>query len=295
MGIRALIDKIYYMRPNRITSKGFIYIDGNSIADVGAEAPVEYSLSELYYSFDGKAFAIHGFSIALTPSLYPFRGTGSSYVELSVFSKEEIRGFIKSAFYELLVNGITLPIVYREKDEYIGLVIDVAKSISIPLVIMGGKELLDRYNNSIDNKMVYSMVLGVDVAEKNICYDEISGSCDVVYLKNTLNINSLIAFSVMNNGVYETIEVLVKPYKILGISKGFVDKGSRADILVYDGRSPPKAPLLSRAPYSVITRGYPPDIVFLNGDIVVERGVVYPISDMEVSKALEVVYSKMVG
>ncbi len=291
MGVRILLDKVYYVKDNGVFEEGFVYIDENTIGDLGREPPVEYSLSELHYTFDKKAVVIHGYSVALTPSLYPFRGITGKH-DLSVFSREEVKGFIKAAFYELLANGITLPVIYNESVEYIQLAIDVAKTLSIPVAIMGDQNLLHSYGNIIDDQSIYGIKVDSDLPRERICYDEISPNCSIVYLKNTINVNALLSYALRKYEFTDVIRVLANPYKILGLDSGFIEKNARAHITIYDARKPLKAPLLKHAPQTILARGYLPDIVIVDGDIVVEQGLVYIVNEVEVAKALDVIYNK---
>ncbi|MCD6488815.1 MAG: hypothetical protein J7K21_06295 [Desulfurococcales archaeon] len=292
---RILLNNIYYFTGYGVKD-GFIFIENSIIKDLGSEPPIEYDLSDLIYDFGSKALALHGFSVAVTPSLYFIKKAGIK--DPSTLSKEGLETGIKACLYELLLNGVVFPIIYEEK--YIDVVINIAKSLAIDLGIIVTPAIENYINNllSYKNFFLISVHEGKDYArnvikEEEICsLDSVSPECKILYLSETLNMGSIILFVSKKLGSLEkTVSLLTKPYELFNIGKGFIEKGERADLLVYDASKLPKAPFNKKYPPDIILKGYSPDLVFIKGDIAVEKGINYIIE----SNALEKLLNKLIS
>jgi len=79
--------------------------------------------------------------------------------------------------------------------------------------------------------------------------------------------------------------MLSKPYSLLGFDNGFVDKGSKPDLLVFDLKHSYKSTPISRLD-NVLLRGYTPDIVFINADIYFDHGESLVITPIVIDKYL---------
>ena len=297
MDTRILLEEIYYLSTGLEFNRGFVFIRGNRIDDVGEQVSPEHILSELHYNFEGKAIVVHGFSTAISPSLYPFRGLNVNDVsiDLTVFTDNEIKGFIKASLYELLMNGVTLPVIYEHNNSrVIKLTIEVAKSLKIPMVIASKSSILETYTDSIDKKLIYAIDIEKQEFIEKLCIDKITPECSTLLLRNTMNLNAIMANYMMRvkSNYYNAINVLIKPYQIIGIDKGVIEKGARSHIVVYDARRPLKAPLIKSSPSVILKRGYLPDLVIIDGDVVVEQGIVYIIDENEVRSILDKVSEK---
>lgn len=293
MDTKILLEDTYYLATDMKFYRGFVFIEGDKVVDVGSTPLTEHLLSELHYNFNGKAVVFHGFSVVVSPSSYLL---GEAGIDISVFSNNEVRGLIKVLFYELLMNGVTLPLIYELDERIVKLVIDVAKMLKIPVAIISKKNILENYMNLIDEKLIYA----IDVSHKGIvqdfCIDSIKYGCKYLMLKNILNLNAVIAtyLGKMENGYDKVIEVLSNPYRLLSIDNGVIDKNSRSHIIVYDARKPLKAPMIASNPIAILKKGYLPDLVIIDGDIVMEQGIVYIIDENEVTSVLDKISDRLV-
>ncbi|RLG84353.1 MAG: hypothetical protein DRO40_01565 [Thermoprotei archaeon] len=293
-GVRILFDKVIFLARKGFV-KGYVFIEGDTVKNVGEETPLSYSFSELVYDFEYKAVITHGYSIAIAPSYYPFRGFKSlSHFDLTVFSRDEIKEFIKASFYELYLNGVTLPLIYNDPET--DLVIDVARIINIPIAIIGETDHLENYINIIDNKTIYGIAIGdkiedaVSVSRQDVCtIENLSHDCRILYLDKIFNLHAtLYAITSKLGSLHRVVKLLTEPYRILNIDNGFVDKGSRADIVLYNAGKIPKAPIIDTSPEIVIARSYHPDIVLVNGDVAIEYGESYILNPEEISRKIKV-------
>lgn len=293
MGTKILLEDIYYLTTGMKFYRGFVFIESDRIVDVGSTPLTEYLLSELHYSFNGKAVILHGFSVVVSLSSYLSSEIG---IDISVLSNDEVKGLIKALFYELLMNGITLPLVYEQDERIVKLVIDVAKVLKIPIAVVSKKDVLENYMNLIDKKLIYA----IDVSHKgfiqDLCFDSITHDCRYLMLKNIFNLNAIIAnyLGRIKSNHSKVIEVLSNPYRLLSIDNGVIDKNSRSHIVVYDARKPLKAPMIASNPINVLKKGYLPDLVIIDGDVVMEQGIMYIIDENEVVSILDKISSRLV-
>ncbi len=271
--VRTLISKIYYRGKELL--RGFILFDEERIIDHGTEPEPEYELSELVINHEYKAYVVHGFSIALDPLKYPFRGFNEE-IDLSIYSVDELKQIGLAAFYELYMNGVTLPIVYGEHAEIVN---NIAREHNLSLAIIDEDKTLPRYKGVIyldrrDDKL-YLDERELGVYDELICsISRITRNCLAIDVKEFFTLNvSFIASKIyeVTGSLTKTIELLVKPYIMLDLDNGYIDKEAKPDILVYSFRDSRKLVPYNKIEY-VVLRGYPPDQVFVNGDMFFDKG-----------------------
>ena len=270
-GYRTLINNTYILTGKTVI-KGFLFFDNEKIIDIGTEASPEYELAEYVMDYEYKAVALHGFSVATRLSNYPFRGI-SDY-DLNTFTKEEIKEFIQAGLYELILNGITLPIII---DEYPELVAEVLRHFNINGVIVSDTTIKTYPGIQylfVENNIVKYKDEKLGEFNKLFCrVNQVNDECSFLDISDLPTYN-LSAISLIANqlGREETfMNLITKAYKVLGIDNGVIDKGAKPDIILYDLRDSLKT-LPAKSINSIILRGYPPDQVYLGGDIFFDHG-----------------------
>lgn len=255
---------------------GYILVHGPRIEDCGEEeAPPEYELSELLYDFEGQAVISHGYSILVDLVEYVFRGIDE--VDLEVFTREELRKLTKIGVVNAYMNAITLPFAKTKHPE---VVVDVARENGMRLGIIVDRGTLTRNPYTIilevDNDRVYYEDELIGDFNSTICRPlRVSDRCILIDARGYGNVLTAIEETYRATGSREmSYMALTNMYRVSGIDKGFVDKGSTSDIIIYDSRNPIKAiPLRTRDDaYTLITRSMQPDIVFIGGDVFYEFG-----------------------
>jgi len=273
--VRTLIDKVFYIGRDNSVNKGFILFDNERIIDIGSEPDVEYELSEYVLNYEYKAVAFHGFSALIDPFKYPFRGLAERELDTSIYSERELEVIIQAVIYEMLYNGFTLPALKTSKPEQ---VIKVATENDLRIIVLTERGVAKQHSRvllvEIENNTLYYNDEKIGVIEELICSDNIVDKCLFIDLTRFPSINSsfIIWFLTMRTkSVQEALKLLVKPYIILGVDSGFIDKDSKPDIVIYDLRDSRKTIDLGNLLY-VTLRGYPPDSVFAGGDQFFDRG-----------------------
>ncbi len=272
--IRFLINNVVMFSDEGI-KKGFIFISNGKIADLGEEPPPEYELSELVYDYEGKALAIHGFSVLASLTDYPFRGIREP--DLSVYSRQELEKFAQAGIYELLLNGVTFPII---EDKHPEIVVHLLKSLELKGALVVEKGAVKHYPDIIilekkNDKIYYNdRLLGK--------YDEIF--CDINNVPS--QIDKCMAYSLIGSISYNVsalitqayrslgdkiFHILTNSYRMLGIDKGTITKASKADLLIYSSKDSLKTAPLTLDPLIMSARGYPPDQVIISGDIFFDK------------------------
>lgn len=273
-GIHTLLNNIYVLRKARI-DRGFIYFNNERIIDTGTEAEPEYELSELVIDYEYKALAVHGYSVLVNLSKYPFRGLEDK-ADFSTFNKEELKKIINAALYELLMNGVTLPIIH---DQHAELAVKIFREHSLKAIFIVDEGTVPEYSGLYyiykrgqelvcENKKLGSIK---DAACKP---DYIRDNCLFLDLTNsyTYNLSLIINKSIKSlNDVYAVLEIFSKPYQVINIDKGYIDRQAKPDIIIYDLREPYLATPRDYLPASIL-RGYPPSQVFINGDTFFDHG-----------------------
>lgn len=285
--VRTLLNKIIYRA--RDLSKGYILFNNEKIIDHGEEAPPEYELSEMVIDYHYKAYALHGFSLAVNPMKYLFRGINTS-IDLSIYSDDDLKKICLASLYELYMNGVTLPITYGER---VDIVNKVAKEHNLPLAIINEENTLSKYKGLIyidkKNNELYINDEKLGKHDNVICeFHNISHKCIIIDITNYYTFNtSLIASKIyeITRSIEKTMELLVKPYVFLGLDHGIIDKNAYPDIIIYSLKDSKKIIPINEINY-IILRGYPPDQVFVKGDIFFDQGEPMVILSVDLSNLL---------
>ncbi len=290
---RVLFKNIYMYTVNGL-SKGFIYVEDGVMKDYGLEPRPEYELSELVYDFEYKAIAFYGFSYAIKPSTYPYR---CSYIREGV--RENVEKYIKASLIESIRHGLTYPIIF-DSPAYIDRIIQVLRTTNLKAGIVLDRDSIDYYRKYSSFKNIEFIILDGDlevcgedvtcIGMDDVCSeDNASQSCSLLYIEYT-TIPYLVYHRLSAKGVSpkQVFKLLTSGYRLLKLGSGFIEKNVIADILVYDLRDL-KTPLLRNDPLSIVFRGYPPDIIVLNGEVVVEREYNYIVDERVLVKDLDLV------
>jgi len=256
--------------------RGFVFLYGSRVVDVGEEALPEYELSELVIDFESKALILHGYSILLDIVDYVFRGIRGN-LDLSTLTREETKKLAEIGLVNAYISGVTLPVAFTE---YTTALADAARENGVRAGVLVERGTLSTNPFlvvfEIENGKLYfqDKVLG-DLNEVLCTPQRVKNTCVVVDARgygNTLTAVEEVYRSTPS--VIEAYEVLTKPYRVAGIDDGYVEKGSASDLIVYDLRNPLKTSPYSKVEYfyTVIARSQQPDIVFVSGDVFYEFG-----------------------
>ncbi len=291
--MRILISNACIYTGNEV-KEGYIYIDKDRIADIGysKEFPIEYEFSELHYTFKNNAVIFRGFSIAITPSLYPCRGS-IKCMDYSIFSKDEIKAFIASSFYNLLMTGVTLPIIFNEP--YIDLLYDIIRSYKLKsIIIIDEEDPIDKFlyvkgvtvgttSKGLSDK--YSIPY---IDRSTICTLEEVGNenCKIVYVKDLYSPQYILIY----RHIYgKDIRSLLFSGYLLVSGTYNIEVGTPADLIIYKLDKIIHTPLLKIDPLSIIARGFSPDLVIQKGEIVVEENMNYVFNERDLLKNLKLI------
>ncbi len=291
--MRILISGVYIYSDNEV-KEGYIYIDRDKIADISysKEIPIEYEFSELHYTFKNNAIIFRGFSVAITPSLYPCRGS-IKCIDYSIFSKDEIKTFIISSFYDLFMTGVTLPIIFNEP--YIDQLYDVIRSYKLKsIIIIDEEDYIDKFlhvkeaivgTTSKDLSDKYS-VLYID--RSSICSLEEVGkeNCKIVYMKNLYLPQYILIYRHMCSK--DVRPLLFSGYLLISGTYN-IEANTPADLIIYKLDKIIHAPLLKVDPLSIIARGFNPDLVIQDGDVIVEENMNYVLNERNLLKNIKLV------
>ncbi|MEM1772807.1 MAG: hypothetical protein QXQ71_03180 [Desulfurococcaceae archaeon] len=272
---RCLFKNTWYLSSSGF-KYGYVFVYGTRIQDDGEGEPdPELELSELVYDFNGDAVIAHGYSLLVDIVEYVVRGL--SGIDLSVFTREELRKIAKAGLVNAYMNGITLPVartnhpevivdIARENSFRIGIIADrgtVARNPFIVLLELDGQWVY------LDDRKIgeYSTVICKPSEPRNTCilpdargYGNITTAIEETY---TTARDPLLSFRILTNF-----------YRTTGIDNGFVEKGSASDLIIYDLKNPLKTmPLITlEHPYKLLARSQQPDVVFIGGDVFYEQG-----------------------
>lgn len=270
--VRVLLNNIYYLKDAVI--KGFVYFDENTIIEEGAEPDPEYELSELVYVFKEDVFVMHGFSVVVNPTRYLYRGFNN--LEANVFNKNEIEKLAYSALYELIINGVTLPVIIDENPDLISKTLFENGLRGVLIVERGtSRRIGDNIYLEIDDSTIYYEDSKIGDSNELICnVDNVKEDCVFLDIRGeaTWNISS-IAYHIVRSkelAIETLISILTNPYRVLKLDSGRVEKGSKPDLLIYDLKNSFITTPVDMLKH-VVLRGYTPDYVFLRGDAFVEK------------------------
>lgn len=272
--VYTLLNNILYFKNGEIHS-GFIYFNNEKIIDVGTDPSPEYELAELIIDYEHSALAIHGFSIAIDIFKYVFRNNYSEEY-LDTFSNNELEKIVNNTLYELYMNGVTLPVIYGYR---IDIVNKVVRENNLKAVLIHSGELREHdkshYIITENNKLLYKNN-EIGYLNKVLCSPGfITNECIFVDTTNYLSQNvSIILYELIERNNFEieqALRVLKKPFISLGIDNGQLDTNSKPDVSIHDLRNSLKT-IPHRLIKYVLLKGYPPDQVFVNGEMYFDHG-----------------------
>lgn len=272
---RCLFKNTWYLSSSGF-KHGYVFIYGTRIQDEGEGEPEpELELSELVYDFDGDAVVAHGYSLLTDVVEYVVRGL--SDVDLSVFTREELRKIAKAGVVNAYMSGVTLPVARTNYPEIVG---DIARENSIRMGIIAERGTVSRNPFivllELDGEWVYFEDKKIGEYTSIICKPvEPRSTCMLLDARGYGNITTAIeeAYTATRDPG-SSFRVLTNFYRATGIDNGFVEKGSASDLIIYDLKNPLKTIPLMRDEhlYKLMARSQQPDVVFIGGDIFYEHG-----------------------
>lgn len=283
-GTRLLLKNIYYQRHDD-WGKGYIYIVGNRINDVGAEPPAIYEFSEYVRDHDYLSLALHGMSIVSELTIRPLITAKGNIDELvSMLSRNDLEKIAKNTLYNLIRNGITLPII---NDPYPEIAQRVLVSWQIHGIIITREPLKSKHkliHNIIDdNGYLYYDDKLLGRREEVICPPwDTREKCLFVGVTGLPIYNYGCIFHLTRDK-----KRLFNAYKLIGLDNGSIEKGALADLAVYDLGDPAKNTLIPRNPYSLLSMGLTPDTIIVEGDILVEKNEAIGIEPTSIGSILK--------
>ncbi len=261
-GVRVLLKNILVPEGNEFKNM-YIYIDNDKIADLGEELPVEYEFAELVLNYNTEYLAFPGFSV-----LVSLTDRYANIYETYSIDKKEI---VKAALYELIMNGITLPVIM---DSDTPIIKHVLKEVEFPAILIEDYVKEDQRNVYLSGVRRDEGILIGDTlfGWSEICRpDHIDDNCKLLDLRglHTYNVSALLNMS-SKNSMDVVLDVLWRPYKALGLGDKKLAKGSRADIVLYKISESPK--LVTPKNYMDLLRsGYNPDTVIVAGELFIDK------------------------
>lgn len=275
MVVRCLLKNAWYLSSSGF-NKGYVYIYGSRVENVGAGEPEpEYELSDLLYDFEGDAVAVHGYSVILDVVEYVVRGIQD--VDLSIFTKEELKKLAKVGVVNAYTSGVTLPVTMTDYPEVVA---DIARENGIRIGLIADRGAVSRTPFTplleVENGYLYHEDRKVGELKRVVCSPlNLTEKCLIVDARGYGN--TLTAIEEVYRHV-ATPEVgyylLTGFYRVVEIDSGYLDKNSASDIIVYDTRNPMKAiPLIDKNTlYTLLRRSSQPDLVIIGGDVFYEKG-----------------------
>ncbi len=261
-GVRVLLKNILVPEENEFKNI-YIYIDNDKIADLGEKIPVEYEFAELVLDYNSEYIAFPGFSVLVSlTDRYP------GIYKTSSIDKKEI---VKAALYELVMNGVTLPIIM---DRDTSIVKHALKEVEFPAILIEDNVKEDQNNVYLSGIRRDDGILIGDTffGWTEICRpNHIRDNCKLLDLRglHTYNVSALLNMS-SKNSMDTVLDVLWRPYKALGLGDKKLAKGSRADIVLYKISEPPKL-VTPRNYMDLLRSGYSPDTVIVAGELYIDK------------------------
>lgn len=275
LALRCLLKNTWYLSSKGF-NKGYVYIYGGRVEEVGEGEPEpEYELADLLYDFEGDALAVHGYSVVLDVVEYVVRGV--SGVDLTVFTREELKKLAKIGVVNAYTNGITLPVAITKYPE---VVVDVAREngVRIGLIVERGVVSKTPFTPilEVENGYLYYEDKRLGLLEKTLCTPlNPTEDCLIVDARgygNTLTaVEEVYRLAKTPERGYQ---LLTGFYRVAGLDSGYLDKNAASDIIVYDTRNPMKTiPMTDLTSlYTLLKRSLQPDLVFVGGDVFYEKG-----------------------
>jgi len=268
MSVRTLLYGEVYYHGRRGVEKGFVFINGEKIGDVGSEPLPEYELAELVLKYEKPALVLHGFS-ALVPGVeFPYRGLG---LEPRSMSPSALERFVQASVSASIANGVTLPI-FMDTDDC-----QVSSSLG-KLGVQGiviSRQPCERpgvLNILIARETLVFKGVELGVFSQVVCKpEEVEERCLILDTRGEHS-RSVQAWLSKSPNPRLALNLLLKPYKLLELDNGLIERGSISDVLVYDLSDPViSAPLKAVDPLTTVMRGNP-QLVFVRGEVAFEKG-----------------------
>ncbi len=267
--VTVLFKNIYYFRENGL-EKGYIFIEKGRIKEVGKKPSYEHELSNLVYDFEYNAVAYHGFSYIFDPRNYPCRG----FTDICRYigGENELKNYIIASVNEMMQFGMTLPILHYSSSNDLQLIREIKNTLKIEIAVFNGDTI-----ELLNANTLKQVILG----KKDLCNEDvIDDKCTILYSKYTLAPHTILHRIMNKADLGRAYKLLTSGYRVLNISNGYIDTGVKADIIIYLLEDF-KKPLYMKEPLSLITRGYRPDLVVVDGEILFEKGYNYLINERE--------------
>ncbi len=249
--------------------KGFIYVVGDKIYDVGEEPDPMYELSEYVNDFEGFSIALHGFSLLIDPAKYLLNilDGGNINDKLSTLTKDEIGKLVENTLYIMYRSGITLPIIMSK---HLEVITRILLEKQLPSIIVDVEGTAPRYSGLnyllVKNGKIYVDDEEIGNFNEKICSpDMISGKCSIISLLNSTSLPTATL------SMIKDYKLLAEPYRIAKLDNGYLEKNGVSDIVIYDLREESSNQFYSMRPDRILEWGKMPDTVIVRGDIFFEK------------------------
>lgn len=249
--------------------KGFIYVVGDKIYDVGEEPDPMYELSEYVNDFEGFSIALHGFSLLIDPAKYLLNilDGGNINDKLSTLTKDEIGKLVENTLYIMYRSGITLPIIMSK---HLEVITRILLEKQLPSIIVDVEGTAPRYSGLnyllVKNGKIYVDDEEIGDFNEKICSpDMISGKCSIISLLNSTSLPTATL------SMIKDYKLLAEPYRIAKLDNGYLEKNGVSDIVIYDLREESSNQFYSMRPDRILEWGKMPDTVIVRGDIFFEK------------------------
>lgn len=296
---RSLFKNVWFLTSSGF-KYGYVFLYGSRVEDAAEGEPApEYELAELLYDFEGNAIVAHGYSVLVDLVEYVFRGMQN--IDLSIFTREELRKLTKIGVVNAYINGVTLPFARTKHPE---VVIDIARENSMRIGVIAERGVVSKNPFTVilevDGDRVYYDDKKIGIYDSVICKPiRVSEKCVLIDSIGYGNLTTAIELVYRETGSPDfSFRILTNMYRISDIDNGYVEKGAASDLIIYDLKNPLKAIPISSAQsaYSLLTRSMQPDIVFIGGDVFYEFGENLAIPIVKVNELLKkVAYAKPTG
>ncbi len=275
MATKTLLKNTWFLSSSGF-KYGYVFINGSRIEDAGeGDPPPEYELVELMYDFEGDALVTHGYSVVVDIVEYVLRGLDN--IDLSIFTREELRKLANVGLVNSYINGVTLPVAITSKPEVVA---DVARENMMRIALIVDRGTVSRNPFllllEVDNGKVYFEDRVIGEYNTVICKPKtITSECRILDTRQYGNTTTAIEEAFMTIGdAHKAIELLTNTYRLTGVDSGYIEKNSASDLIIHDMKNPLKTlPLVKTANMEkLVMRAQQPDIVFIGGDIFYDHG-----------------------
>lgn len=292
---RCLIKNTWYLTSTGF-KYGYIFVNGSRVeqADEG-EPPPELELAELMYDFNGDAVITHGYSLLVDIVEYNLRGLPR--VDLSIYTREELKKLAKVGVVNAYTNGVTLPVAWTSRPE---IVADVARENSIRVGVIAERGVVSRNPFTVlielDNGQLYVDDRAVGRVDEAICSPRsVSDRCFLIDARGYGNLTTATEEVYSSARDVDTgYKLLTSLYRVTNIDNGYIEAGSSSDLVIHDLKNPLKSiPIaMSENLYRLLSRSQQPDVVFIGGDIFYDHGENLAIPVVKVHELFKAKYSR---